>query len=283
MRLSALTVFVAPQQPELDQLQEKLRSMRKQVMRMTVDLEELNVAIWSVEQEYQLRLSRVYRELEETELSTQQFQLRLRLAREGVEIGTIENRVVDCFKSRWERLDNLYSPDPNATNTKSGSTSSEPFNNSQQEQLQQVYHQLAKSFHPDKASMNLPDSEMMVRINRAYETNDLKTLLRIQEGSADIASMDKSESVIVQKKRIEWSIRRTKRFIGDLTIEISRVKSSEGYRLKTTFDDCQKNGKDLFTDLVKDVQRKTNRAKQHLQELKQKFNRILSIKRRVEE
>ena len=131
--------------------------------------------------------------------------------------------------------------------------------------------------------MNLPDSEMMVRINRAYETNDLKTLLRIQEGSADIASMDKSESVIVQKKRIEWSIRRTKRFIGDLTIEISRVKSSEGYRLKTTFDDCQKNGKNLFTDLVKDVQRKTNRAKQHLQELKQKFNRILSIKRRVEE
>ena len=99
MRLSALTVFVDPQQPELDQLQEKLRSMRKQVMRMTVDLEELNVAIWSVEQEYQLRLSRVYRELEETELSTQQFQLRLRLAREGVETGAIENRVVDCFKS----------------------------------------------------------------------------------------------------------------------------------------------------------------------------------------
>ena len=75
-------------------------------------------------------------------------------------------------------------------------------------------------------------------------------------------------------------------FIVDLTCSndsISRVKSSEGYRLKTTFDDCQKNGKDLFTDLVKDVQRKTNRAKQHLQELKQKFNRILSIKRRVEE
>ena len=182
-----------------------------------------------------------------------------------------------------DQLDKIHKKIETATNTKSGSTSSESFNNSHQEQLQQVYHQLAKSFHPDKASVNLPDSEMMVRINRAYETNDLKTLLRIQEGSADIASMDKSESVIVQKKRIEWSIRRTKRFIGDLTIEISRVKSSEGYRLKTTFDDCQKNGKDLFSDLIKDVQRKTNRANQHLQALRKKFNRILSTKRRVEE
>ena len=115
--------------------------------------------------------------------------------------------------------------------------------------------------------MNLPDSEMMVRINRAYETNDLKTLLRIQEGSADIASMDKSESVIVQKKRIEWSIRRTKRFIGDLTIEISRVKSSEGYRLKTTFDDCQKNGKDLFTDLIRAVDKRKIQLNEPLKSL----------------
>ena len=280
MRLSALTVFVDPQQPELDRLQKELRSMRRRVMRMTVDLEKLNVAVLNVEQEYQLRLSRAYRELEETELSTQQFQLRLRLVSEGVATDAIENRVADCFESRWERLNNLYSTNPNA---KVDTTSPDPINNSRQEQLQQVYHQLAKSFHPDKASVNLPDSEMMVRINRAYETNDLKTLLRIQEGSSNIDSIDKSESVVVQKKRIEWAIRRTKRFIGDLTIEIARVKSSEGYRLKTAFDDYQKNGKDLFSDLIKDVQRKTNRANQHLQALRKKFNRILSTKRRVEE
>ena len=67
MRLSALTVFVDPQQPELDRLQKELRSMRRRVMRMTVDLEKLNVAVLNVEQEYQLRLSRAYRELEETD------------------------------------------------------------------------------------------------------------------------------------------------------------------------------------------------------------------------
>jgi len=88
----------------------------------------------NVEQEYQLRLSRAYRELEETELSTQQFQLRLRLVSEGVATDAIENRVADCFESRWERLNNLYSTNPNA---KVDTTSPDPINNSRQEQLQQ--------------------------------------------------------------------------------------------------------------------------------------------------
>ena len=278
MRPSALIVFVDPQQSDLDQLQTDLRSVREQLIGMTIDLDELNLAIANVEREYQSRLSKAYRELEEAQLSTQEFQLRLRLAKEGVTTDAIEQRVVNCFKNRWEHLAKQYSTRSKSSHTRDTSIPRLPLNDIQKEQLQQIYHQLAKSFHPDKVSDSSSDTEMMVRINRAYETYDLKTLRRIKEGATTLNSIDDLESISDQKRRLKESIRQTKRFIKELTIEIARVKASEEYRLKVIFDDCQKNGRDLFADLIKDVHRKINRTKHHLKELRQKFNQLWPIK-----
>ena len=74
--------------------------------------------------------------------------------------------------------------------------------------------------------------------------------------------------IVIPEYKIERRVRA-------LAHRISEEHKSSGNSLPPVMV-CVLNGAFMFfTDLVKDVQRKTNRAKQRLQELKQKFNRIL--------
>jgi len=279
MSSSALIVFVDPRQVELDQLLAELQEMRQQVMTMTLNLESLKTEIFNVEREYHSRLSESYRELEETRLSSQEFSLRLRLIREGVIAEEIESRVVACFKTARKRLEKQNSADesdPSPT-----SASSPPLTTDQKRQLQQIYLKLAKDYHPDKSNSICfaRNIEMMTRVNRAYEERDLQTLRRIQEGTADSTyhALDNSKSIDKRKRKLIRTMRHTKQFINGLNVEVERVKVSEGYQLKTRFEVARKNGTDLFRGLVRDMQRKVNRARHHLDTLRQQFNHRLQM------
>jgi len=281
MSSSALIVFVDPRQVEIDQLLAGLQELRQQVMAMTLNLENLKAEIFNVEREYHSRLSESYRELEETRLSTQEFGLRLRLIHEGVIAEEIESRVVACFKTAREQLEkkNLSDePDPRPT-----SASNLPLTADEKRQLQQIYLKLAKDYHPDKSGSDsiffAQNIEMMTRVNRAYEEQDLQTLCRIQEGTADPThhALDNSNSIDKRKRKLIRTMRYTKQLINGLNVEVARVKASEGYQLKTRFEVARKNSTDLFRGLVRDMQRKVNRARHHLDTLRQQFNHRLQI------
>jgi len=281
MSSSALIVFVDPRQVEIDQLLARLQEMRQQVMTMTLNLESLQAEIFNVEREYHSRLSESYRELEETRLSTQEFSLRLRLIREGVIAEEIESRVVACFRAARERLEKQNSADESDPSPTSASNPS--LTADQKRQLQQIYLKLAKDYHPDKSGSDsiffAQNIEMMTRVNRAYEEQDLQTLCRIQEGTADSIhhALDNSKSIDMRKRKLIRTMRHTKQFINGLNVEVARVKASEGHQLKTRFEVARKNGTDLFRGLVRDMQRKVNCAKHHLDTLRQQLNHRLQI------
>jgi len=281
MSSSALIVFVDPRQVEIDQLLARVQEMRQQVMTMTLNLESLQAEIFNVEREYHSRLSESYRELEETRLSTQEFSLRLRLIREGVIAEEIESRVVACFRAARERLEKQNSADESDPSPTSASNPS--LTAAQKRQLQQIYLKLAKDYHPDKSgSVSIffaQNIEMMTRVNRAYEEQDLQTLCRIQEGTADSThhALDNSKSIDMRKRKLIRTMRHTKQFINGLNVEVARVKASEGHQLKTRFEVARKNGTDLFRGLVRDMQRKVNCARHHLDTLRQQLNHRLQI------
>ena len=281
MSSSALIVFVDPRQVEIDQLLARVQEMRQQVMTMTLNLESLQAEIFNVEREYHSRLSESYRELEETRLSTQEFSLRLRLIREGVIAEEIESRVVACFRAARERLEKRNSADESDPSPTSASNPS--LTADQKRQLQQIYLKLAKDYHPDKSGSDsiffAQNIEMMTRVNRAYEEQDLQTLCRIQEGTADSThhALDNSKSIDMRKRKLIRTMRHTKQFINGLNVEVARVKASEGHQLKTRFEVARKNGTDLFRGLVRDMQRKVNCARHHLDTLRQQLNHRLQI------
>ena len=281
MSSSALIVFVDPRQVEIDQLLARVQEMRQQVMTMTLNLESLQAEIFNVEREYHSRLSESYRELEETRLSTQEFSLRLRLIREGVIAEEIESRVVACFRAARERLEKQNSADESDPSPTSASNPS--LTADQKRQLQQIYLKLAKDYHPDKSVSDsiffAQNIEMMTRVNRAYEEQDLQTLCRIQEGTADSThhALDNSKSIDMRKRKLIRTMRHTKQFINGLNVEVARVKASEGHQLKTRFEVARKNGTDLFRGLVRDMQRKVNCARHHLDTLRQQLNHRLQI------
>ena len=281
MSSSALIVFVDPRQVEIDQLLARVQEMRQQVITMTLNLESLQAEIFNVEREYHSRLSESYRELEETRLSTQEFSLRLRLIREGVIAEEIESRVVACFRAARERLEKQNSADESDPSPTSASNPS--LTADQKRQLQQIYLKLAKDYHPDKSGSDsiffAQNIEMMTRVNRAYEEQDLQTLCRIQEGTADSThhALDNSKSIDMRKRKLIRTMRHTKQFINGLNVEVARVKASEGHQLKTRFEVARKNGTDLFRGLVRDMQRKVNCARHHLDTLRQQLNHRLQI------
>ena len=279
MSSSALIVFVDPRQVEIDQLLARVQEMRQQVITMPLNLESLQAEIFNVEREYHSRLSESYRELEETRLSTQEFSLRLRLIREGVIAEEIESRVVACFRAARERLEKQNSADESDPSPTSASNPS--LTADQKRQLQQIYLKLAKDYHPDKSGSDsiffAQNIEMMTRVNRAYEEQDLQTLCRIQEGTADSThhALDNSKSIDMRKRKLIRTMRHTKQFINGLNVEVARVKASEGHQLKTRFEVARKNGTDLFRGLVRDMQRKVNCARHHLDTRRQQLNHRL--------
>ena len=179
-------------------------------------------------------------------------------------------------RERLEKQNSADESDPSPTSASNPSLTAD-----QKRQLQQIYLKLAKDYHPDKSGSDsiffAQNIEMMTRVNRAYEEQDLQTLCRIQEGTADSThhALDNSKSIDMRKRKLIRTMRHTKQFINGLNVEVARVKASEGHQLKTRFEVARKNGTDLFRGLVRDMQRKVNCARHHLDTLRQQLNHRL--------
>ena len=122
---------------------------------------------------------------------------------------------------------------------------------------------------------------MMVVINRAYEDQDLDTLKRISVKSADEIELQ-NQTFAEKKKLLIQQLNSTMRSVGDLRLEINRIKSGEIYQLKQEVNKTRKKGIDLIANLVKDIQRKVNAKQRKLTDLINIFQKSSSQFRSVD-
>ena len=272
-------------QIKIEELQLDLQLKRHQIAEMTLDLEDLKLEVRHFQKAYNLRVAGTYIELDKVNLSMKEYRLRLRLVREGVSQAEIEERVVSCFKSERQRLEHYESNTTELEKEIEKKSSKNKLSASQTKQVRKLYLELAKAYHPDKSAEDEKDYEqqkqMMVVINRAYEDQDLDTLKRISVESADEIELQ-NQTFTEKKKLLIQQLNSTMRSVGDLRLEINRIKSGEIYQLKQEVNKTRKKGIDLIANLVKDIQRKVNAKQRKLTDLINIFQKSSSQFRSVD-
>ena len=264
-------------QVKIEELQLDLQVKRQQVAEMTLDLEDLKLEMRHFQKEYNLRVAGTYVELDRVNLSMKEYRLRLRLIREGVCRAEIEERVVSCFKSERQRLEN-YERDAMEHEKESGEDSNrQKLSIRQAKQIRKLYLELAKIYHPDKSAGGEQDYErqkqMMTIINRAYEDQDIDTLKRMSVESVDEIELH-NQTFSEKKKQLTQQLNCVMRSVGDLRLEINRIKSGEIYQLKREVSKTREKGVDLIANLVKDIQRRVNANQRKLTDLISIFQQL---------
>ena len=264
-------------QVKIEELQLDLQAKRQQVAEMTLDLEDLKLEMRHFQKEYNLRVAGTYVELDRVDLSMKEYRLRLRLIREGVCRAEIEERVVSCFKSERQRLEN-YERDAMEHEKESGEDSNrQKLSIRQAKQIRKLYLELAKIYHPDKSAGGEQDYErqkqMMTIINRAYEDQDIDTLKRMSVESVDEIELH-NQTFSEKKKKLTQQLNCVMRSVGDLRLEINRIKSGEIYQLKREVSKTREKGVDLIANLVKDIQRRVNANQRKLTDLISIFQQL---------
>ena len=70
-----------------------------------------------------------------------------------------------------------------------------------------------------------------------------------------------------KKKHLTQQLNRVMRSVGDLRLEMNRIRSGEIYQLKQEVSTTREKGIDLIANLVKDIQRKVNANQRKLTDL----------------
>lgn len=277
MTQSSLIPIRTRDEIEVEKLLTTIQAKRDQVAEMTLELEELKLDIRRFEGEYNARVGRYYMELDKVELLTKEQRLRLRLLKEGVSPDSpeMEKRIESCFRSERQRLAD-YEREIDSEEDAFTQSKDESIPPEQMKQLRGLYLRLAKTYHPDKANCSDEQDErkqMMMLINRAYEDRDIQTLDRINIKIGPEAEST-TETIQQRRKRLTQEINRLMRVLGELRLEINRIKSSKTYQFKQEVKQSRESGGDLLAGLVRDLQRKINANKRRLAGMIERFDQF---------
>ena len=265
MNPATLVYINSKEEKEINRLLQTIEEKREQVEELTVTMESLKAEVDLFQHRYNAHVGRYYLELDEVDLETKEFRLRLQLRREDISEDEIEARVESCFRENWARI--------NATNEQSESEGDTEPNNLPEEEakyLQRLYRKLAKRFHPDKTEESDEQNrrlQLMPLINRAYKENDLQILERLSFGDTE-ATLQIEEPISEKMERLHNELRSLNRATSELRSDINRVKAGRTYQLKQQVENAEKKGDDLLTTLAADIKRKVQSSRAQLARLK---------------
>lgn len=264
MNPATLVYINSNNEKEINKLLQAIEEKKGLVEELTVSKENLKAEVDLFQHRYNAHVGRYYLELEQVELETKEYRLRLQLRREDVSDKDIEERVESCFQENRSRIE---------TEEVQNETDQEPdkieLPKKEAKYLQSLYRKLAKRFHPDKAEHTEKEKrreQLMPLINRAYNEQDVQILERLSIGDTD--EVLHTEGTIADKTaRLQRELRYLNRATSELRSEINRLKVGRTYQLKEQVENAEKSGKDLLTTLAADVKRKIQLSRTQLTRL----------------
>ena len=270
MKSAALTHINTAAEKEAARLLEAIETKQRQVEELTIAIETLKSEVNLFERRYNAHISRYYFELDKVELEMKEYRLRLQLHRENVSEEEIESRVEACFRTSRARVDayeDVTESEPTPQADKLPDTKAK--------HLQNLYRQLAKRYHPDKATDAKEEErreQLMPLINRAYHEQDIETLERLSLGETEIHVPEKTVSE--KRSALQTELYRLNRAASQLRLEINRLKTGRTYQLKQQVENAKESGADLLTTLAKDLERKIKASRGQLARLINMWHRV---------
>ncbi|MCY4403495.1 MAG: hypothetical protein OXD54_13035 [Candidatus Poribacteria bacterium] len=264
MNPATLVYINSNKEKEINRLLQAIEEKKGLVEELTVSKENLKAEVDLFQHRYNAHVGRYYLELEQVELETKEYRLRLQLRHEDVNDKDIEERVESCFRENRSRINT-----EEVNKEVEQETDKIELPKKEAKYLQTLYRKLAKRFHPDKAEQTKERKrreQIMPLINRAYNEQDVKILERLSFGDTD--EYLESEGTIADKTAsLQKELRHLNRATSEIRSEINRLKVGRTYQLKLQVENAEKSGKDLLSTLAADLKRKIQSSRGQLTRL----------------
>jgi len=138
------------------------------------------------------------------------------------------------------------------------------------ENLKDLYREVAKRIHPDLATdeeERKRRTQLMSEANKAYEEGDeerLRAILREWESSPEAVPGDSEGARLVRTIR---KIAQVEERLRIIKTEITALKESDLYELKTKVEEAVKQGRDLFAEMAAQLDQQIEDAHRRLSEI----------------
>jgi len=139
------------------------------------------------------------------------------------------------------------------------------------DKLKKLYREVARKFHPDLSSCpreRQSRHQLMVEINRAYETGAEDRLRELLEAGAGLENVEMSGAVSAEMILLVRKISEAKQRLAGIESDIEEIAASEIYKLKLRVENSEAIGIDLFADLIAQVDRQIKKARNRLEHLR---------------
>src|SRR4030095_12340392 len=139
------------------------------------------------------------------------------------------------------------------------------------DKLKKLYREVARKFHPDLSSCPQERQhrhQLMVEINRAYETGAEDRLQELLEAGEGLESVEIGGSMSAEMILLVRRIADAKRRLAGAESEVEEIHALGHYKTKLRVENAEAMGIDLFADLIAQVDRQVKKARNRLEHLR---------------
>lgn len=223
-------------------LRQKVQELKNELLLLTEKVEQLKINLVVIKQEYDIRIGRLYLQMDELDLEILEFKKIEDLLKRKFSLEEAKKIVEETLKARQKTIDEEY------TKLEEEEEAVEKRKNipeNEKEELKKHWRSLAHKYHPDLAR-NDEDrkryEEIMKKINKAYADGDLEALKAIEQKHIEDSDSISAELLKTKLQDIESAIVRLEK-------EHSMLKKSEWQVWKNNIEEAKKQSRDLLLEL----------------------------------
>ena len=140
------------------------------------------------------------------------------------------------------------------------------------EDFKKLYREVAKLIHPDLTTdpveKNRPQ-ELMIEANQAYEVGDVEKLKAILYSWESNPESIQGQGIAAELIRSIRKIAQCRERLVAIKSEISEVKQTELYQLKSKVAAAREFGQDLLADMAQKIDEQIEEAQEELREIRE--------------
>ncbi len=248
-------------QEKLTRLRTVLEQVKNDLIESETELADRQTGIRAFDQEYEAKIGHLESRLLQLDQAVKQYLDRIQAIRNRQAFGFEFQSVDEQFRRAWESH-----PEPPSLPPPPPSPATEA-------EMKKLYRQLARRFHPDLAEGETDRqfrTEKMTAVNDAYAARSLTEL----QALAQETIQDKSRPLLASAEMVtvlEKEIGRCRRRIQEIDQELRNLHNHPSVAFSLEVKLAKRSGRDLWAEMVKEIERKIGRKTAELDMLRSQF------------
>jgi hypothetical protein len=255
-------------------LQQRITVRRKKLVALITKCEELRVELDLVQQEYTVRVGKLFHKTNQQDLDIIYYNNIIDLMSKGMSYADAVQKLDDTFYAQQRKLDEEREQMKRAQqlyemHIGTAKKSDDP-------QIKNLWKQLVSKFHPDLVQDTKEKSrreEIMKLINRAYQEQNVESLKRLQNEANIELDID---NTIADLERVLVDIEN--QIIEQEEVYID-LKTSEWYQWKINIARAKKKDTDVFADIEHNLLNEIVRKMDVVNGLREEVEKMKSSKK----